>query len=123
MSMKEENEILSKIDKQTGFTVPEGYFSDFAKNMEQVLPEKSFVDDSEPTRWQRMRPYVYMAAMFAGIWCMMNIFGRMASQSDSEATLAAETQEEEYIEEYILSNSYCEYDLMLALEESGYNMY
>ena len=25
------------------------------------------------TRWQRMKPYVYLAAMFAGIWCTMKM--------------------------------------------------
>ena len=28
----------------------------------------------EMTRWQRLKPYVYLAAMFAGIWLMMKVF-------------------------------------------------
>ena len=32
-----------------------------------------------PNLWLRLRPYVYMAAMFAGVWCMMHIFGRISS--------------------------------------------
>ncbi len=29
------------------------------------------------TVWERIRPYVYMAAMFAGIWCMLKMFTLM----------------------------------------------
>lgn len=121
--MKEKKEILSKLSKETGFTVPENYFSDFAKNMEISLPEKRFVDELPPTTWQRVRTYVYMAAMFLGIWCMMNIFGTVMSEDlQEEDAITAETNEleNEYFQEYILTNGFSEYDLYLALEESGY---
>ncbi len=121
--MKEEKEILSKFSKETGFTVPENYFSDFAKNMEQALPEKTFVDEVPPTTWQRVRTYVYMAAMFAGIWCMMNIIGSVANDNlQGESAVTAETQEieDEYFQDYILTDGISEYDLYLALDESDY---
>lgn len=31
------------------------------------------------TIWQKVRPYVYMAAMFAGIWLMLQMFAMMGS--------------------------------------------
>ena len=40
---KEDSEILSKIGKQTGFKVPDGYFADFAKKMTESLPDREFV--------------------------------------------------------------------------------
>ena len=33
------------------------------------------------TFWGRVRPYVYMAAMFAGIWCMFKMFTMMSNTS------------------------------------------
>ncbi|MFI3239799.1 MAG: hypothetical protein R3Y22_04345 [Bacteroidales bacterium] len=121
--MKEEKEILSRLKKETGFTVPENYFNDFAKNMEQSLPEKRFVDDLPPTTWQRVRTYVYMAAMFAGIWCMMNIFGSVitdSNQSDTVMTAETEDIESEYFQEYILTEGFSEYEIFLAIQDCGY---
>ena len=69
--MKEKNDILSTIGKDSGFKVPENYFSDFAEKMAKSLPDQEIQPIPQPTRWQRVRPFVYMAAMFAGIWCMM----------------------------------------------------
>ncbi|MDE7402549.1 MAG: hypothetical protein K2M87_03955, partial [Muribaculaceae bacterium] len=54
---------------------PEGYFDSLSDQIMAKLPEypaKPVV--KEMTTWQRLKPYVYLAAMFAGIWCMMQIF-------------------------------------------------
>ena len=75
--MKQENsEILKKLGKEPGFKVPENYFADFSKNLTESLPEVKITKTSaaKPTMWMRLRPYVYMAAMFAGIWCMFHVF-------------------------------------------------
>lgn len=82
--MKQLSEILNELDHRDGMTVPEGYFADFASKMAQSLPEKE-VDTRAPKRttWLRIRPYAYMAAMFAGIWLMMQMFAMIkTSQSD-----------------------------------------
>ena len=71
---KEDSEILSKIGKQTGFKVPDGYFADFAKKMTESLPDREFEQEVKPTLWHHVRPWIYMAAMFGGIWCMMHLF-------------------------------------------------
>ena len=74
--MKETNDILDKIGRRSGMTVPEDFFDNFVAKMSQSLPQVA-VPEPEPQRslWNKMRPYVYMAAMFAGIWCMMKMFG------------------------------------------------
>lgn len=61
-------------------TVPDGYFADFASRMTESLPPLH--KQEEPARrplWLRVRPYAYLAAMFAGIWLMMQMFGMMSS--------------------------------------------
>lgn len=84
----ENHDILSKINRQSGMTVPDGYFQDFQQRMSAKLPqqdwEKPVTAPVKRSRWQIIRPYVYMAAMFAGIWCMMNMFDilRPASSLD-----------------------------------------
>ena len=73
--MKQDSDILDKIGREPGFKVPEGYFENFARQMAENLPDREFKKEPRPTRWMRLRPFVYMAAMFAGIWCMMKMFG------------------------------------------------
>lgn len=78
--MKETNDILDKIGRRSGMTVPEGFFDNFVAKMSDELPEimPEETDLAPLTMWQRFRPYVYMAAMFAGIWCMMKMFGMLS---------------------------------------------
>lgn len=78
--MKEEN-ILEKVGGKTGFTVPPGYFDSVRTKIMDNLPEYKMPDAPKLTAWQRVKPYIYMAAMFAGIWCMMKMF-HMISSSD-----------------------------------------
>ncbi|MBD5268244.1 MAG: hypothetical protein HDS45_01400 [Bacteroides sp.] len=79
--MGKEEKLLNKMGRSTGMKVPEGYFDDFSRKMMDSLP--AYPEAPRPqvlTRWQRIKPYVYMAAMFAGIWCMMKMF-HIASQN------------------------------------------
>ena len=87
--MDKKSDILTKVGKDAGFNVPEGYFADFAKKMAASLPEKQIPAKRKPTRWLRIRPYVYMAAMFAGVWCMGYLFKDLKTRSGE---IAAEGQ-------------------------------
>ncbi len=75
-------DILTKIDHKSGMTVPDGYFADFSKRMAANLPHQTWEDAPTQrvihrTTWQKIRPYVYLAAMFMGIWCMLKMFDMM----------------------------------------------
>ena len=78
--MRNDDKLYEKIGRDTGMKVPDGYFDDFVKQMMQKLPEYPERPVAHKlTVWQRVKPYVYLAAMFAGIWCMMKMF-HIASQ-------------------------------------------
>lgn len=80
--MKFEDRLIEKAGRESGQRVPEGYFEEFYAQMATKLPEKSAAPaPAKLTRWQRMRPYVYLAAMFAGIWCMMQMFHIMSDRA------------------------------------------
>ncbi len=110
--MKNDNDILSKIDRRSGMTVPEGYFDDFASRMMEQLPEHPSIGSGtatsdKPSLWFRIRPYVYMAAMFAGIWCMLNIFKVIGSNStdltvDNNPVVARALSNDSFVDEYYL---------------------
>ncbi|MDE5843349.1 MAG: hypothetical protein K2H35_06400 [Muribaculaceae bacterium] len=85
--MGKEDKLLNKVGRDSGMKVPEGYFDDFVGKMMAKLPEYPERPKAQPlSRWQRIKPYVYMAAMFAGIWCMMKMF-HIASQNAQTANL------------------------------------
>lgn len=72
---KLENKIEMKFGRDTGYRVPDGYFDDIYSRISSAkgaLPEAPA--EKPLSRWHRMRPYIYLAAMFAGIWCMMKMF-------------------------------------------------
>lgn len=122
-------EILKQIDRRDGMTVPEGYFDDFAARMASSLPRQPWEDAAATpeartavrrmTRWQRVRPYVYMAAMFAGIWCMFKMFSLMsgapADAIDSNPVLSDAVADEDFVNEQFVSdlNEFDIYDSMI----------
>ncbi len=77
--METRNDILEKVGHQTGYTVPEGYFDNVRSKILQNLPEYQEARPEPISRWKRIQPYLYMAAMFAGIWCMMKMFHMMTT--------------------------------------------
>ena len=117
--MKEKNDILSTIGKDSGFKVPENYFSDFAEKMAKSLPDQEIQPIPQPTRWQRVRPFVYMAAMFAGIWCMMQIFNGISSKDKGiyNPEIVAGFQNEANVDDFMLHGDVSEYDI-LTYEDS-----
>lgn len=73
--MKEENYILKTVGTGNPFKVPEHYFEDFTQELIHKLPEKAPVlPTQEITLWQRVKPWIYMTAMFIGIMLSVRVF-------------------------------------------------
>ncbi len=95
-----------------GFTVPEGYFGDFARRMAESLPERPELAEpqtADRSFWAKIRPYVYMAAMFAGIWLMLQLFTILSGQGrlepiDSNPVLAEALNNDTFVYDYIVSD-------------------
>lgn len=67
--MKTKQNILEQLKDKEPFKVPEGYFDDLTNNIMQNLPEKE-VEETESvsvTMWDRLRPLLYLAAVFVGL--------------------------------------------------------
>ena len=115
--MKRENStILEKYGKDPGFKVPENYFTEFNQRMTEMLPDVEITPvDVKPTLWQRVRPLVYMAAMFAGVWCMMQVFGHFTNQGNLDGVRAVAEKlvdDKNNADEFIMSGSVSEYDIL-----------
>lgn len=117
-----------ELPRSNGLTVPEGYFADFTERMMAQLPESpKVVEAIKPKRtlWQKVRPYAYMAAMFAGIWLMMNMFTFISpspQQSSAPILLAdvSNTGTAEYVDDYLSTMS--DYDLYDDLYNDGFEV-
>lgn len=81
--MKFEEKLKDEIGRETGFILPEGSLEKVYAEVKSKLPDRKVGKPAIVTRWQRIRPYIYMAAMFAGIWCMMKVFHTVSSSDIS----------------------------------------
>lgn len=97
--MKEENDIRKKCGTDNPFTVPEGYFANFTKELMEKLPEKEIVEEPEITFWQRSKPWLYMAAMFVGMMFSIKLF--VGNPSKEQAALVTEAAAIELTEEEV----------------------
>ena len=117
---QEDSTILNKYGKDPGFKVPENYFEDFNKRMVEMLPDVEITPvDVKPTMWQRIKPLVYMAAMFAGVWCMIQVFSNFTNSGnlDSVRAVAEKLQDDkENVDDFIMSGV-SDYDI-LSYEDS-----
>lgn len=122
--MNEEKNILDKVNRKSGMTVPENYFANFAENMMQQLPKKEEAIITKPvTMWQRVRPFAYLAAMFAGIWCMVKMVdiittSTIDASSQAEQFVAEAVTDDAFFEEYCYED-FNEYSILESMYEEG----
>ncbi len=113
---REDSTLLNKYGKDPGFKVPENYFADFNKRMADMLPDVEITPvDVKPTMWQRLKPFAYLAAMFAGVWCMMSVFSHFTNTSNLNgvSTVAEKLiDDKSNVEEFIMSGSVSDYDIL-----------
>lgn len=123
--MKEENNLLRKVGSKNPFRVPDGYFEEFAQDLMSKLPEKEYLPiTEEPTLWQRVKPWLYMTAMFCGLMLSAKIFVGNTPQNDFPSITQAEAEsltDQDW--EHIVSHSMMmdDYELYELLTEPSIN--
>ena len=121
--MSPEEKILQKIGKKNPFTVPENYFENFTQELMDKLPAKEAVVQTEaPTLWQRVKPWLYMAAMFCGIMLSVRIFVGKPQQEEFPISHAeAEMLPEEEWENFMRRSFNDDYETYQFLTEADNN--
>ena len=66
-SMKKEENNLDRLKGTNPFTVPEGYMEGLTERIMSQLPEKPEERAKRISLMDRVRPWLYMAAVFAGL--------------------------------------------------------
>lgn len=134
--MREEEKLIEKYGRETGYRVPDGYFEELHLHIMTNLPPYPEAPKTvNLSLWQRVKPYVYLAAMFAGIWLMMSVFHRVSDMGtlnldNPPAAIASAmaSQDEDSMPYYTADNDYelvhevsATYDSMDEFEEAfGY---
>ena len=123
---------LKEIDHtQNPFKVPDNYFAQFNEEIMNRLPEKEVVVPEPISLWDRAKPWVYLAAMFIGLYIMINFLvntpvgnNKAGEQLTSQQLLSSSsdhaenywstvqiTEEEfyQYLEEQLIEESYFDF--------------
>ncbi len=121
--MKDDKELVARYGKKNSFKVPEGYFEQFHEQLMSSLPEvEGTVAASAPiSLTARIKPWLYMAAMFAGIIFMVQgIMYVQDSHLKANETVAVEDIYTEEIDHFMSSSLYSEYVLYSYLTTTDY---
>ena len=115
--MREDN-LKKRLGTENPFRVPEGYFEHFTSELMDRLPEKEKVEaPRKPTAWEKVRPLLYMAAMFVGAMLLIRVastYYTPAGSLDQEEELEAEM---EYINMAMENSMLDDYSLYVYLTE------
>lgn len=123
--MKEDDNILRKVGAGNSFKVPEGYFENLTSEVMNKLPErdKTALEEKEPTLWERVKPWTYMAAMFIGAALIIRIASTDHKPATDElyATEVADTEvvPDQYINAALDGSMLDDYSLYVYLSDSG----
>lgn len=125
--MKEEDNILRKVGKKNSFKVPEGYFENLTSEVMEKLPEKevsAFDEVKQPTMWTKMKPMLYLAAMFIGAALIIRIASPthrqpkiVDEQLTATETAVPETVSDEYIDVALDRSMLDDYSLYVYLSD------
>ena len=122
--MKEEDNILKKVGKENVFRVPDGYFENLTSEVMNRLPEKETpaIIKREPTKWERIKPWVYMTAMFVGAALIIRVASTERTPvNDRMAMDEPETEvvSDEYISTVLDNSMLDDYSLYVYLTDAG----
>ena len=66
--------IIDELRDRQPFRVPERYFDDFTGDFLRSLPRKLTPEEKKISFYDRVKPWLYLAAMIVGIIVLFNIF-------------------------------------------------
>lgn len=118
--MHKKDNIFDKCERRRPFTVPEGYFDNLTESIMASLPDTGARQVSVVvTPWMRIRPYLYAAAAFAGIF--FTIKTAVGISSKEEPRMAQETTiyTDEYIDSFLETSMIDDYTFYYSLVESA----
>jgi hypothetical protein len=81
----EVNDKLDRLkERRNPFRVPNGYFENFPEDMMRRLPNVSVESPKGISIYNRVKPWLYMAAVFAGLIVLFNVLNKKAGTSSED---------------------------------------
>lgn len=118
--------LKQKFGTENHFTVPEDYFKNLVPNIMEQLPEVPEKQLPPVKLWDKVKPWVYMAAMFGGLlFTIRGVIGQQDS-TENEGQFAEQQISElpdEYIDPLINQMMVDDYTLYLYLSEADAGIY
>ena len=118
--MKEEDKILKKVGTENPFRVPDGYFENLTSEVMSRLPEKEkpAIPQKEPTRWEKVRPWLYMTAMFIGAALIIRVASSDRTPAMDRVANDDTEMEIEYINTVLENSMMDDYSLYVYLADA-----
>lgn len=127
--MKEDTELKNRLGKENPFKVPEGYFENVIPEIMKQLPEIEEQGQDEVTLWERVKPWVYMVAMFCGLmFCVRVMMMDNSAQTDNNIVSVSmndtlQNIPDEYIEPILDQAMMDDYTLYMYLTDADLEIY
>ena len=120
--METRRKTLADIDKKVPFKVPNNYFSQFNESIMTMLPEKATPQVHKITMWNRMKPWVYMAAMFLGLFFSIKVLTTNTSTNRGNTAEASISKQSYWKGVEISEEDFFDYVETQYVEENYYNL-
>ncbi|HKM44874.1 MAG TPA: hypothetical protein VJY12_05375 [Dysgonamonadaceae bacterium] len=122
--MKTKKQTLADFNKNVPFKVPENYFSQFNESIIEALPEKKITPVKPVTLWQKSQTWVYMAAMFLGLFFTMKVIVDSTDKYNPKVNTASTTisQQDYWNDVKISEDEFFEYIETQFIEEDYYDL-
>ena len=126
--MKEEDYIQRHVGTENPFNVPDGYFDNLTDQIMARLPERNSSPQVQTARtvtlWDRVKPWLYMAAMFIGAALIIRVATQTPATTDDAAAILASDESESdmvYINSVMDNTMLDSYSLYVLLSDAeGY---
>ena len=122
--METNKKTLADINKHVPFKVPENYFSQFNETIMDMLPEKEVMPVKTVTLWDKSKTWVYMAAMFLGLFFTIKVLVTSTDTSSSTQNIASTSisQENYWNDVRISEEEFFDYIETQFVEEDYYDL-
>ncbi len=122
--METKKQTLADIGNKVPFKVPENYFSQLTETIMANLPEKEAPVVRNVTMWEKSKTWLYMAAMFLGLFFTIKVLTTSTQTRPTENNTASNSisQQDYWSDVQISEEEFFEYIETQFVDENYYDL-
>ncbi len=122
--METKKQTLADINNKVPFKVPENYFSQLNESIMANLPQKETPAIETVSMWEKSKPWVYMAAMFFGLFFIIQVLTTNTQTRTPENNTASTSisQQDYWSDVKISEEEFFDYIETQFVDENYYDM-